>query len=121
MSEQYRKNVQAMCDRLGISNPIHDIDVRIRSVVIERSGLPRTQQIKSTDMNRAGMVFLQEQFSKAELVVCEALLRNSFQKKAEAHFAELWLDAREKNRTLIMALKGAWRIKIDWLPGELAR
>jgi hypothetical protein len=70
--------------------------------------------IESTDMNRAGMVFLQEQFSPGGILISAAKLGESFQTRAREHFAEIWLDAYEKNRTLVKALMGAYHIKVYW-------
>ena len=109
----YRDNVQALCDRLGLPNPIREEDVLISSVrlLVTRQ---KAKMISLTNMNRAGMVFLQEQFSVGGLQIESVGIGETFKKRAREHFAELWDDAEEKKRTLIMALKPAVWAEIEW-------
>jgi hypothetical protein len=114
MSEQYRKNVQAMCDRIGISNDpkIRDEDVKIYSVKIYQIGLPGPIEIMGVDTNRASRVYLQEVFCGKD----EGFLSADFKQKAAAFFAELWEDAESAGRPLLIALKNpfSYLIKIQW-------
>lgn len=117
MSEQYRKNVQAMCDRLGVSNNprIDEDDVAIDRMIFY-CGNTAVYTIHGTDMNRAGRLFLQEKFSGTGYRVHQVMLSEKFADHAAIHFAELWLDAEEKGRALILAIKNSHRIILNWKP-----
>lgn len=111
MSEQYLKNVQAMCDRLGLPNPINEDDLQIKSISFYTA--TRVNWIEGTDMNRAGRLFFQEQMgvsrSSGPIAITESLRAS-----AASFFAENWHDAQEKGRKMLIAFHGASRFRIDW-------
>jgi hypothetical protein len=111
MSEQYRKNVQAMCDRLGLPNPIREEDL----MVTRLSFFSRLSviHIDGTDMNRAGRLFFQEHFSEKKYPGT-IQLTEPLRLAAADFFAENWRDAEEKGRQMLIAIKSARRFKIHW-------
>lgn len=110
----YHDNVQAMCDRLGISNDpkIRDEDVKIYSIKIHQIGLSTPIEVIGTDTNRASRVYLQEIFCGKD----EGFLNADFKQKAATFFAELWEDAEKAGRPLLIALKNpfSYLIEIRW-------
>ncbi len=102
-----------MCDRLGLSNPIREEDIHIARIVF-MAPYGKTTIIYGTDMNRAGRLFFQEKFSGPDFRVNSVDISAEFREKAREHFAELWDDAEEAGRTLIVAFKTAIRISPGW-------
>lgn len=113
MSEQYRKNVQAMCDRLGLPNPIREEDVALDRMIFY-TGNTAVYTIHGTEMNRAGRMFLQEKFSGEGYRSGNVFLSEKFSEVAAIHFAELWLDAEEVGRSLVLAIKKSHMIHLNW-------
>lgn len=115
MSKQYRRNVQAMCDRLGLPNPVREDDVFIDRIIFYfRNTAVAT--VHGTKMNQAGRLFLQEKFSGPGYRADKVSISKKFNEIAAAHFAELWLDADEKGRSLILAIKRSDLIILNWKP-----
>jgi hypothetical protein len=112
VSEQYYRNVQALCDKLGIPNPIQEEDVKIFSLKIYQITSSVPIEIVGTEKNRASRVFLQEEFQNAK----EGLLLSAFKSKAADFFAEFWCDAEEVGRPLLVALKNplSHLVEIQW-------
>jgi len=111
----YRQRVQTMCDELGINNPIQEEDVKVESLSFLILG--KWQPIAGTDMNRAGRLFFQNWFAQD---ICPGLVNEHYwddgliRHFAETHFKELWDDAEEKGRALIIALKHSSAVRIHW-------
>lgn len=117
----YRENVQAMCDKLGIANPIREEDLTVKAVSFLVYG--DWVRIEGTDMNRAGRLFIQFHVEKFRggmafvIVQGHAGVMGStqmYQRWAEKHFDEIWLDAEEKGRAFLAALKKAKAITVHW-------
>lgn len=110
MSEQYRKNVQALCDRLSIKNPIDEEDLTIAAVSFEIDG--NWVRIEGTDMNRAGRLFFQSIYccvpGARERIIAIVL------RSASDFFAKNWMDAEEVGRPMLVALKKATYVTFDW-------
>jgi hypothetical protein len=103
----YRENVQALCDRLGLSNPIREEDLKIESISFLIGG--EWQRIQGSDMNRAGRLFFQYYFSgKSGYKYTNRHLLH----RASIHFAENWIDAEVAGRKMLIALKNSTRIRI---------
>ena len=110
----YRQNVQAMCDRLGISNNprIREEDVRVSHIYF-RGPQGLIAKIDGSDMNLASRVFLWDQLQKTSRPSSELIeVDDVFMQVAREFYAELWDDAEEKRRILISALKKATMISI---------
>lgn len=111
MSEQYRKNVQAMCDRLGLPNPIQENDIVIQAITFYSKD--QEKRIEGTDMNCAGRLFFQDRLLpnryKSRLAIDSLLI-----KAAQNFFAENWNDAEENGRQMLIAIKSARRYKVHW-------
>ena len=112
MSEQYRKNVQALCDRLGFPNPIREEDLIVWDVYF-RVG-DKEVAVMGTPWNRAGRLFLQDQLNFIGKFSNFVEVRKSDRKKAADFFAENWLDAEEKGRQMLIAFKRATGVRIHW-------
>ena len=110
----YRQNVQAMCDRLGISNNprIREEDVRVSHIYF-RGPQGLIAKIDGSDMNLASRVFLWEQLQATERPSRELIEANSeFMQTAKEFYDEFWDDAEEQGRKLITALKQSTLISI---------
>jgi uncharacterized protein involved in tellurium resistance len=108
----YRENVQALCDRLGISNDpkIREEDLEISAVNFEIDG--EWQRIEGTEWNRAGRLFFQSIYCRVpgarELVIGLVL------KSAGEFFAENWDDAEKAGRSMLIAFKKARYVMFEW-------
>ncbi len=111
MSEQYRKNVQAMCDRLGLANPIQEKDLSIARISFY--SWFSVIHIDGTDMNRSGRLFFQERFGEKKYTGT-IQITETLRLEASKFFAENWIDATEKGRKMLVALKSSQRFKIQW-------
>ena len=109
----YRSNVQAMCDRLKLPNPISEDDVKINRILFYQPG-SKFIMICGDEMNRAGRLFFQEKFSGPDFRVNSVDISTEFKESAALHFAELWDDAEEAGRKLICAFKGARYLNLRW-------
>jgi hypothetical protein len=111
MSEQYRKNVQALCERLGLPNPIREEDLMIaRLSFYSRFSVIH---IDATEMNRAGRLFFQERF-KEQKYQGSIQLTTPLRQEAAEFFAENWQDAEEKGRKMLITIKHARHFIIKW-------
>ncbi len=110
MFEQYRKNVQRLCDGLNIENPIQEEVIWIKAISFKIKG--RWKKITSTNMNRAGFLFFQDVYRIPKGDVYGFRVTATLKFAAEAFFAENWRDAEEKGRPLLTAFKQATDFKI---------
>lgn len=110
MSEQYRKNVQALCDDLNIPNPVQEGAIWIKAISFMTKG--RWKKITATDMNRAGFLFFQDIYRIPKGDVFGFRVTMTLKFAAESFFAENWRDAEEKGRPLLTAFKQATDFKI---------
>ncbi len=117
----YHENVQAMCIKHRIPNPIREEDLMVATVsfLVDGSWI----RIEGTPMNRAGRLFFQDFVRKLANENATVLTKNSRSKRgstvraqlaAKWHFAENWLDAEEKGRAMLIAFKKATHITIHW-------
>ena len=109
----YRDNVQAMCDRLGLPNPICEDDVKISGILFYQAG-SKYIMIRGDKMNKAGRVFFQEKFSGPDFRVNSVDISTKFKEAAALHFAELWSDAEVAGRSMLVAFKGARNLELRW-------
>ena len=122
----YRDNVQAMRDEMGVPNPIPEEFLVVDSLSF-RIG-HNWQDIDGTSMNRAARLYIQyhvpwdgyinaTSFTWAEdpmSVYADKIIPPIFIELAPAHFVELWEDAEAKGRTLLVAMKQADAIIVRW-------
>jgi hypothetical protein len=95
----YRDNVQKLCDRLGLINPIHEEDLTIAKVTFVTS--QTTYEVPGTHMNRAGRLFLQSHADGALGIQMRPL-----RAEAEQFFTPtLWDDCSPEHRGLIHGIK----------------
>lgn len=95
----YRDNVQDLCDRLKIKNPIEEQDLLILRVIFTISDRPH--EVAATPMNRAGRLFLESRASG----VTKLHLRH-LRADAEKFFtSELWDTCTTTNRSLVFGIK----------------
>ena len=111
MSEQYRKNVQTLCDALSIQNPIDEADLSVEAISFYVEG--SETRIEGTTMNCAGRLFFQNRF-EAQKYKGSLGITAPFRLSAADFFAENWRDAEEKGRAMLIAFKKASRFKIHW-------
>jgi hypothetical protein len=110
---QYYDNIAAMCQRLGINNPVQEVDVKIESLIF-LFGNQCEVTVRGSELNRAGRIYFQELFCLETHRINSVNINDCFKRNAAKHFAEFWNDAEEKNRILILELKRADRILIRW-------
>ncbi len=112
----YRENVQAHCDRLFISNPLRERDLRISKIDFFGQGV--STRIEATPMNRAGRLFFQLFVDRpAEQTRSSHVVGKDFEELREnavTFFAENWLDAEEAGRPMLIAFKQADSVLIHW-------
>ena len=117
----YRENVQTMCSKHRISNPIREEDLTIAAVSFLVDG--NWIRIDGTEMNRAGRLFFQDFVRKLTNENATVLTKNGQSKRgstvraqlaAKWHFAENWEDAEEKGRAMLIVFKKATHITIHW-------
>lgn len=103
----YRENVQALCDELGILNPIEERDLKIRYLRFTNpDGLDKT--IEATDMNRAGRLFFQKVAgSRASSMTCDDELRE----RGRVFFSERWGNLHSE---MLQAFSKAACVHIGW-------
>lgn len=111
MSEQYYQNVKALCDRLGISNPICEDDLKITAISFRVDDT--WVRVAETKWNRAGRLFFQNRFGDRKYTG-SVQITGPLRLEASKFFAENWLDAEENGRTMLIAFKQATRFKIHW-------
>ncbi|HVM58753.1 MAG TPA: hypothetical protein VMT80_00235 [Candidatus Paceibacterota bacterium] len=110
--EQYKTNVQALCAKRGIGNPIQEHDLQIAAVGF-RDNMAGTVWVHQTEMNRAGRLFVEELL--AERRKQQQSLQNilpvalePLRAKIRDFFTdELWNDSGPDKRTLVFHLKTA--------------
>ena len=109
----YLGNVQAMCDKMGIPNPIREKDLRIAAICFKTDqGWIR---IEGTRNNRAGRLFFQYYFGDNNRIIeAEDEVNDQVLEFAARHFAENWKDAEKAGRPMLRALKKASHFKIFW-------
>jgi hypothetical protein len=111
----YRDNVAALTQRLRVPNPIPEEVLDIGRILFWDSSGNATE-IRPTDMNRAGRLFLQHLARD----MCQLFYPPSFDWSAECSeraadfFDENWGDAEAKGRRMLMAMKTAIRVEIEW-------
>lgn len=99
----YKANVQALCDQLGIKNPIVEDDLTHAYFIFHTAGIEF--RVDATDMNRAGRLFLQNQLAmrhKKQVLILNPIVKE----EALAFFTdELWEDCGPDKRTLVHGIK----------------
>ncbi len=98
----YRENVQALCEKLGIPNPIREEDLLISAISFYIEDEPL--RIEGTEMNRAGRLFFQQ---LSQGVVDFHVPQPWDIAAAEKFFAENWIDAETVGRPMLVAFKKA--------------
>ncbi len=107
--EAYKANVQGLCDKLGVSNPIQEESLTIESV--EFLGIPDFPQgfhVARSDGNRAGRLYLQNEMRGGEGGMTSPIHGSTLAFKAKyARFftPELWDDCGAGLRTLVFGMK----------------
>ena len=107
----YRDNVQALCDRLDINNPIDESDLKVAALSLMING--EWLHIPGTQWNRAGRLFFEHQFPNSEKLGAFTLYSNN-QRRGQEFFEENWLDPEEMNRQMLIAFKQASRVLLHW-------
>lgn len=111
----YRDNVQNICDALGIKNPILKEDVTVVALEFKVDG--QWTRVEGADMNRAGLVYFQYIFRM------EYKKGGSFEHQWNEgilfldlvlHFQDIWDDAEEMRRSLIIPLKKSEAVRVHW-------
>jgi hypothetical protein len=105
----YRDNVQALCDTLGIPNPVREEDLSIQSVLFHGvMGFPNGFRVDATEMNRAGRLYL-EQMMRGHAPNHLPRLNHSTlvwkERYAEFFTLNLWNDCGPERRTLVYGMK----------------
>lgn len=118
----YDENVQAMCDELGIVNPIREEDLAVKAVSFLVKG--DWVRIEGTNMNRAGRLFFQKwskkHHTKASVHTWNDDLENclismhALNVFATKHFAGHWKDAEKQGRKMLTAFKHAQAVTVHW-------
>ena len=109
----YREKVQAMCERLGITNPIQEEDLEISAIAFKVQG--NIVQISATEMNRAGRLFFQFLLGGInKWPGREEEIKPHMLSAGREYFAENWDDAEEKARPMLIAFKQASHLRIIW-------
>lgn len=101
----YRDNVNALCHRLSVSNPIEENILKFSLFVFDIDG--KSFQVEATEMNRAGRLYLQDRL--AERNKERILILDKAEKwMAQIFFtSEMWGDCSPERRTLIYGIKTA--------------
>lgn len=97
----YCDNVQALCDTLGLQNPIREEDLTIDKMTFVTS--ETTHDVSATDLNRGGRLFLQFHADEATGIQLRPLRAEAQQFFTPA----LWDDCTPKNRSLIWGIQNA--------------
>lgn len=115
----YRDRVHAMCNALGIANPIREEDLTVKAVSFWVNG--DWVNIAGTDMNRAGRLFFQycytcslKPISSVPRKTMSGVTADGLHTIGKSHFGEFWDDAEEKGRSLIAAFKAADYVKVHF-------
>ncbi|MEN9920505.1 MAG: hypothetical protein RL538_398 [Candidatus Parcubacteria bacterium] len=108
----YRENVQALCDHIGVANPIQE-DVLTLEAITFHSVDSSTARIEGTDMNRAGRLFFQD-YTGGKQWIPPMKISKEFHEYAAQFFAENWLDAETAGRTMLTAFKNATHVEYHW-------
>lgn len=113
----YSNNVSELAEAYGLCNPLLEESLGIKSVTF--TGWGDSVIIPATDMNRAGRFFIEHLYTGMRvdnrmpghhLYIWDA----SDKAKAQKFFDENWLDAEEKGRKMLMAMKVSKYVKIEW-------
>tara|TARA_B100000508_G_scaffold74109_1_gene57696 strand:- start:6910 stop:7272 length:363 start_codon:yes stop_codon:yes gene_type:complete len=111
----YRDRVQAMCDVLKIGNQIREDDLTVEAVSFCIDG--QWRRIDGTDMNLGGRAFFQYNVERhAHMPDTTVTAPQHLKERGEGHFGEMWHDAEEKGRSLIMTFKAAGAVRVHWKP-----
>lgn len=103
----YRDNVDELCAKLGIHNPINERDVEVEEVLFFFDG-PPALSVPRTDMNKAGRLFMQCESeghlfaNRAKIVPLTEVLKA---RAAEFFTPELWDDCTREKRTLVYGIR----------------
>ena len=99
----YRSNVQALCDKLKLPNPVREEDIRIESVKFFNHLQigPKTISVQGSEMNRAGRLFIQ-----TVITGDRGFIDQNLQVRAQRFFTpELWDDCGPEKRPLVFGFK----------------
>ena len=113
----YSDRVSVLCEELGIENPIREEDLDIASLTFQDGHLQTILTVESTDMNRAGRLFLEWQARHDERLLMKRnrlFFAPHLKSIAQLYFGELWQDTSEMHRTLIHGIKVANCVWIKW-------
>ena len=107
----YRDNVQALCDKHEIPNPIQEKDLDIAAINFMHTGTGGQIRIPATDMNRGARLFFEDIFphEDEEIQIDDALCE-----RVKEYFAELYSDVGEGKRPLLDAFHFSDRMRIEW-------
>lgn len=124
----YRDNVDLLCAKMGVSNPVREEDLKIERFYFLNRDNSLLTIIERTPMNRAGRLFIEFLFNHS--LVSYRLIQDAEKSGfgniddllvfyvgrvskhiGELHFAELWKDAEGK-RALIEAFQHCWKIGV---------
>lgn len=107
----YKDNVQSLCDRYGLVNPIREEDLTISRLTFCSSKDPsKTHEVEATDMNRAGRLFVQFETDSPHTLSLESIRT----KAAEFFTSELWDDCSLEKRALIFGIKMYDTVRITY-------
>ena len=102
----YRDNVQTLCDKLGLPNPICEEDLEISMLTFrdnrEGPGRLKFYDVEANDMNRAGRLFLQS----SPAFTSENFYLGAMRREAAEFFTPaLWDDCSSEKRPLVWGIK----------------
>lgn len=112
----YRDNVQALCDKRRVPNPIREIDLGIAAINFMSTRTGTEVRISATDMNRGARLFFEDAFPENET---EIEIDDALRARAKEYFAELYADVGEGKRALLDAFHFSDRMQIEWKPAGL--
>lgn len=123
---------------MGVVNPVREEDLTISDVYFVNDVGMDTGHVEATEMNRAGRLFVQflhqslkeynrksyylwarsPELSAGDLEYEAIVMNDALKFLIELHFAELYDDASEKRRQLIVGLRDATVLGIVFKPKE---
>jgi hypothetical protein len=115
--EQYRQNVQRLCEKLGVPNPIPEEVLTIEALIFgDVPGFDGVFRVEATDMNRAGRLFYQHILAGNGATTTRPIvwftLNPIILQQAQNFFtSELWDDCGPDKRTLVFGTKMGKHVK----------
>jgi hypothetical protein len=101
-------NIAALCENMGVRNPIREDEVKVKVVVFyfygNKPSNSKVLRVRGTDMNLAGRLFLQSKALGGTTIIQLKLIRP----EAAEHFTSvLWDDCSPEKRTIVFGCKEA--------------